>query len=611
MENQSCVAGLKTPHFQNRKKNEMSKSIKAVGYGRTSSESGDEKISVDVQKADFEKACLKEGWQNLGWFEDRDVSGRAYPVGSEFIQLDKITSSYLSNKPASKRTRKGFAAALASGASVLWVRDTTRFARPLSGSYMAPYLRSELIRLGITLYTGDTGKVDFDKLETSLVQNIQSEIEDSSIKTKVAQSKASRNTIRDNGGLYCKPDCLGFRYSGRKQVQAIQSELETVKQIFSLYLSGKTIRQITVHLNQSKIKPYKQGKMWYRRSVSQCLSRPWYAGLQTNSDGKLIHSQIFKPHAIVSVKNFQTVQNRLSGNVSAGVKRESKFAHPLAGLIRCGHCRMAMSSISSRRCDKDGTKGQLLRFYSCNTSDKDKSTVHPDCATATIRETMYDLVPIDAPNNFYQPSTNLTPPQMDGLIEALHPFTLVGYIQQLKEADTTPALLSKRQDLISQIDTLTKKAVTRYEDMESGFISRDVYQSLTLQSKSQTDTLNSELMTVEKQIKSASATWTLNTTSFADLWSMSHHTYSALLRKFVSAVYVHPDKIEIETTSNQTITIPRIKIRNGRQLPKHIEDFGYGQHITVKYQFPSDQLPKSKTLFKSETMTILAVPLQA
>lgn len=207
----------------------MSKTVKAVGYGRTSSEdqSGN-KVSVDVQRKEFEAACKANGWTSAGFFEDRDFSGRTYPLcGKAVYDLDTVTKQYLSHKNSTKVFRKGLSQALESGADILWCRDITRFARPIPSSYLKSYLISELQKRNLTLWTGDTGKVDFNKLETRIVQGLNDEIKNDALATQLAQSIKSRNDKRNNGRGYVKADCLGFRSVGMGNRYLLHQESET------------------------------------------------------------------------------------------------------------------------------------------------------------------------------------------------------------------------------------------------------------------------------------------------------------------------------------------------------------------------------------------------
>ena len=579
--------------------------VLAVGYGRTSGEDkSDKKVSVDAQHEEFQKACAANNWKGI-WTEDRGVSGRAYPTGANIADLDTVTTAYLADKNTKQRTRQGLAKALSSGASILWVRSLDRFSRPLSGSYLDSYLRAELSKHNITIWSGECGKVDFSKFETRLIATLTNETKDEDIKGKTKGSTSSRILKRDSGLLYTDPYCMGFRTAGKGKVNPIPEELATVKLIFQLYMKNPTVRHVCVTLGKQGVKPF-EAKSWGRKSITNILKRPWYVGYQYNSAGTLIPSPVFKPHAItgITLLDFERIQNALSKNEWAGIKRESKFAHPLSSLLRCGCCKSLMVPYRA-----NNNRNTPTRYYRCKNTYNDGQKVSPTCNKTLIRETYGELAYVDQQHGYLsQYSDN----GLSGLIEALSPFAIAGYIRQLSETDTTPELKAKQSTLKLQLQALTDLLTTRYQDMEAGILPRESYLALSKQSKAQTDMLKSELDKVQKEISKASTSFTLHTSSIGQLEDMSHREYSALIRKLIHTVYVHSDKIEIETVDGKSISIPRMKIRNGRQLPTHIEDFGAGgKHITISYQYPADQLPKNRTLFKSDTLTILAVPLQA
>jgi len=547
----------------------MSK-IKAVGIGRTSSEDNSGfKVSVDVQKQDFEEACKTHGWENLGFYEDRDFSGRTYPIcGKTVYELDTVTQDYLKNKNTTKLFRKGLSCAIESGASILWCRDITRFARPLPASFLKAYLIGELKKRNLTLWCADTGKVDFSKLETRIVQSLNDEIKNDALQQQLAQSVQSRNNKRDKGEVYVKADCLGFRSIGMGQIKVVESELETVRTIFSLYNSGKTIRQICIALTDTGHQPYKGGSIWNRRSICMIIKRPWYCGHQYASDlTTLIKSSVFPE--IIPLQAWQQANNRLNGNGGTdNGKKESKYAHPLQGLIRCGYCGRLMSTFRTRL---EGQ--QILRYYRCGNTDTQRAAINADCRTSAIRESMSEPALIDQGKGYLQDVNKVS--DIAGLIECLYPLTISGYIRRLGQKDLTPELSQKQSEIKSSLQDLTNKLTTRYQDYEQGLIPRDVYASLSKQAQQQQDELQRELEDVNKAISAQASKSTLTVNDIDRLQDMSHRDYTSLIREVVEKVLVYSDKIVIilHPTENgdprgYKLTIPRIITPRTKQLPR-------------------------------------------
>ncbi len=583
--------------------------VLAVGYGRTSGEDkSDKKVSVDAQKDEFEKACAANNWKGI-WFEDRGISGRAYPTGATIADLDTITSAYLADKNTKQRTRKGLATALSSGASILWVRSLDRFSRPLSGSYLDAYLRSELVKNKMTLWTGETGKVDYSKFETRLISALTHETKDEDIKSKTKGSTTSRNIKRDSGLLYTDPYSMGFRTAGRGKIQVIQSELETVKQIFKLYMANPTVRHVCVTLHKQGVKPF-ESKTWGRKSITNILKRPWYAGYQYNSHGTLIPSPVFKPHAVVSLLDFERVQNRLAQNVWAGIKRESKYAHPLAGLIRCGYCGALMVTFRSQTPKNPNP----IRYYRCKNTYNDAQDTNPSCNRALIRETMGELASIDQTSGYLSEHYD---GDIAGLIEALYPFCVSGYIKQLSETDTTPELQAKREELKSQLLNLNRVMESDYEEYhDNKRMTQAMYDKRFAKSQEQEREIKTTLYKIEKEITQASSKTNLTFADTDKLESMSHRTYSALLRKIVKSVFVYSDKIEIHLVdSEKTISLPRVKIGNSRQIPSpeisplHPNGKTLSGEVLVMYPYPSTQITKPENLYSENGVTVITTSI--
>jgi len=535
----------------------QAKQIKAVGYGRTSSESGEERASLSVQRADFDAMCKAQGWQSLGWFEDKDTSGRCYPVGAEVAKYDTITSAYLSNKAKSKQQRQGLAKALSSGASVLWVRDSTRFARPVSGSMLAPYLRGELQHRNLILWAGNV-PVDYSQFATVLSETIKDLSEDHSIKTKTGQSKASIRAKRDKGEVYRNPEMFGFRSGGHGKISPVISELETVKVIYDMFLLGQGLNAIARKLNTEKI-PTMSGKAWAFNSVRKVVNRPLYAGYQTDSKGNLVESSVYKPHAVIPLANYDKAQSMLSNN--SRPKWQSKYIHPLQGLLFCGYCGHQMGSISTRSID---TK-EPQYYYRCDWSTYRSKQDAGMCRKTMIRETLGIPATVEQKKGYLSKEGNHG--IGTGLIECLFPFVIPGYIQTLKAKANQGTLESRRTELRLNLDTILSKQTKRYLDKENGLLDDDTYACLAkslMQEKAQAET---ELKALEKEIRNVSG-FQLTDKDLDTLDGISASEYAYLLRQVVDKVTVFSDKLLIALKDGQAISIERVKDRNSRCLPR-------------------------------------------
>lgn len=541
------------------------KQIKTIGYFRTSADD-DQKVSIQLQQSDYLKAVALNGWVDCGTYTDKGISGRAYPSGAALIPFDTVTTKYLNKKQKGKTTRQGLADAMAfakvNKIDYIVVRDITRLQRPVAGGMLSPYIIGQFSDMGLLIYALDSGVIDYSKLDTRIVRNLQDDLEDNAIKTKFAQAQASIIEKRDMGLLYTRADCYGFRSAFKGQVNAVESELAVIKGIFKDFLSGKSIRQITIALNDKEIKPY-AADFWGRKSVTNILKRSWYAGLQPDSKGILIDSVVFGHYAVVSKSDFLKIQNRLEKNDSAVIRRESKFYRPLSGLIRCGYCGSIMYPLIANT-----RSSNPQYYYRCKNNHSAKCETKSTCNQSLIRETFGIPARIGQQDGYLSAQGKGT-----GLLEFLYPLCIPAFMRQLQAADTMPSLNADKSELVSKIDSLKKLTVSRYKDLESGYLDRDTYAALTKETKQQESEVLKQLKAVETKIQESASRIKLTPDMRGQLKNMPAPMFADLIKTVIESVTVYADKVVINIHPDlgwkqPAITVNRIPFRNQMQLPK-------------------------------------------
>lgn len=544
----------------------MKHQIKAVGYGRTSSEDkGEEKVSVDQQKESYLAACKANGWLDCGWHEDRDSSGRCYPVGSPVEQYDIATANYLASKPTGKKHRKGLAAALKaisdSKAMFFYVRDVTRFARPVSGSLLGQYLRGVLQASGCQLWSGNEGLIDYTKLETRIVRSLQDELEDHAIKTKAGQAKDSIRAKRDRGEIYRDPTMFGFRSSGHGKVAGVTSELETVKLIYSLFFGGLGLNAIARKLNNDKVKTM-TNKAWAFSSVRKILARPLYTGHQLDSKGSLIASPVYMPLATVSLADHRKALAILAGQ--SRPKWQSKYVHPLQGLLWCGYCGHQMGSYTGTGFDNR----EKTYFYRCDWSTYLNKEQAGLCRKTLIRETLGTPAKVGQKKGYLsKEGHNL---YGTGLIEMLFPFTIPGYIKSLKARANQGTLEARRNELLGILATLKANQVQRYSDKEKKLLDDETYSTLAKALIIEKAEAEKELNDLDKQIQEVTG-FKLTMKNVSQLENITATEYHHLIRQVVDKVLIFSDRIEVHLKGTPApISLERIQDRNSRLCPSPI-----------------------------------------
>ena len=147
---------------------------------------------------------------------------------------------------------------------------------------------------------------------------------------------------------------LGYRYRDGKYVIEPQ-EAETVRKIFSLFLSGKGVRTIVKTLNAESV-PTRYGNSWSKNSIMRVLKNYSYTGnllLQktfredylTKRDvenrGQLPQYHVSKSHeAIISMEDYLAAQKELQRRAEKYAPPEKVYTnrYPYSGLITCGCC---------------------------------------------------------------------------------------------------------------------------------------------------------------------------------------------------------------------------------------------------------------------------------
>jgi len=527
--------------------NNETATVKTIGYFRTSGDD-DQKVSIESQESAYLEAVKKLGWQSCGMFQDKGVSGRAYESDAgAIIDLDKTVEAYLCKKSSTKKTRKGltqaFETAKLSGANYIWCRDITRFCRNLDNSFLENHLKTRLHDLGLQLFCEDQGLIDWSLLSTKITQSVKGIVENDSVIGKAKDSMTSRNDNRNQGLLYSAAIGLGMKSIGKGQIIPIPEELATVKQMFDLFLAGNTITSIRNTLEQKGIKP-RTAKKWLRCVILQCLKREWYAGMMENTKGELIESLVFQSVKVVSLKDWQKVQDKLANNHS----RDQTKIHPLTGLVICKPCQKAMHIYLTR----GWNKSRIQYYYRC-----------PDCGQI-IRETMGTPSLVGQAKGYLSVNGNET--RGTGLLECLAPYVLPARLEALRLSQGTA---KTQEDITAAMDILAKLQERRkqdYQALQAGDIDKDIFDSL------KKDWIKVKEST-EKRLNALRESLSLSNSfdfdkAIKDIEEVSGPEYRQLINLVIQKIEIDRTVIVISfTKSDIPLTLPRLAIKNSRLCP--------------------------------------------
>lgn len=150
---------------------------------------------------------------------------------------------------------------------------------------------------------------------------------------------------------------LGYKTVGEDKHFEIDPETAPiVRLIFEMYADGKTVTEITQHLNLSGIKT-SRGVPFNKNSLHTILKNKRYKGIYTykgteTPDGipRIISDELFEKVAAIMEKNRK-----------APARAKAKIEYLLTTKLFCGHCKSMMTGFSGR-----GHLGKNYRYYICN-----------------------------------------------------------------------------------------------------------------------------------------------------------------------------------------------------------------------------------------------------
>ena len=204
-----------------------------------------------------------------------------------------------------------------------------------------------------------------------------------------------------------------WKNKNTKQVEIVDEAADTVRLIFSLYLSGVGLRPISQLLNQQRrktpaqlqapdIHTDKDGQhiyLWNYTGVKRILSDESYAGTLRNHKVEMHNGKVtlfipkeeqfrhedFLP-AIVSKKEWLTAQTELVSRNGKRVPRENNIAaHRYTGLLKCGDCGAPFVPII-RKTDKKQRIEYICKNYQLRgRSFCESHRIHEEALDAEVR----------------------------------------------------------------------------------------------------------------------------------------------------------------------------------------------------------------------------------
>ena len=216
--------------------------------------------------------------------------------------------------------------------------------------------------------------------------------------TKTKMANGRKASVKE--GKFIGRKCFGYTRVKIKDQKGYtlepNEEAELVKEIFDMYLNqGKGTSVIARILNERGVRPPEK-TIWQPAMVKLILKRKTYAGFVTygdhtnikqkkngvvskvriKNDNALICKGLHEP--LVSVEDFERVQEKLKKNAIKNVPTTEELQNPLAGLVKC-KCGYTMQRRKDTRENKhekrESIDKQEFVDYIVNLKDKKELTL--------------------------------------------------------------------------------------------------------------------------------------------------------------------------------------------------------------------------------------------
>lgn len=344
--------------------------IRVAGYGRVSTDSKDQKNSLEHQKASYErdyKDNPKYIYNEKYLYFDRGITGTKLnrPRFDEMLKDAGLDIVEVRNNDNDNRKRYLDYVTIPSSTrkpkfDLIIVRNTSRFARNINCVKILEQLR----QIKVYVYFCDIDKTTERETDMEEIQShLLSAERESRMKSRMVKFGNKEGAL--SGVIRASKSLYGYRYIGNEnkleiRLEIIEEEAETIRKIYKWYLEGYGIRRIERLLRENKICTRK-GKNFGKSTIRAILTNEKYKGwsvrnkydtgtvFNKNSCAKIRDKSEWIIHitekvpAIVSEKDFDKVQEMLYNKkehiLNKGIYHGiSEFC----GKIICGKCRQSI-----------------------------------------------------------------------------------------------------------------------------------------------------------------------------------------------------------------------------------------------------------------------------
>lgn len=458
--------------------------MNAVIYARYSSDNQREE-SIEGQLRECMAFAERKGYRVIRSYADRAISGKRADNRPEFQQMIADSS-------------KGEFEAV-----IVWKID--RFSRD---KYDSVCYKSKLNKNGVNVISA-TEPID-NSPEGKLMESIfegfsEYYIKDLEMKTSRGMTE---NTLKGkfNGGNIT----YGYYIDEDKHFQIDENTAPIVRDIFTRYANGETIKSIIEEMNKKGIK--NRNKPFTYHFIHWMINNRRYLGEYSFRD--TMNTEAIP--AIISEEIFEKCQKRLQQNKKMPAKfRNIDEKYFLTGKIFCGKCSSTMSGISGTAKSKEN-----YRYYQCMNSKKKK------CDKKIIQKAMIEKTILDMTLEIFKDS------------ELIKKISERCYSMQSTESSQVPILKKQLKTVQKEIDNVMNA-------IKAGIITKSTKDTLT---KLEEEQENIQISLAREQIihpilsREQIEFWIMQ---FATTDITNEEQKQRLIDIFINSVYVYDDRLVV------------------------------------------------------------------
>lgn len=324
-------------------------SYRGRSYIRYSSHMQDDGFSVEYQIAEIEEYCKNNNIDIMHHHIDQAQSATKVAGREEFFRLVEAVK--------------------AGDVDTIVIYKLNRMFR---NSYESQKYRNLFRKHGVKLISV-TQHIDEETSSGRLTANILSNIDQFQSETISDHVKSSMREMARQGYFTGGPVPFGYDLETikhgtkiRKKHVINEAEAQIVRDIFTLYAEGHSLRYICAYLKENQIKT-RLGKDFRTETVTRFLSTDTYIGtLRYKTKG---YDDIMLENAvpaIISPQLWDQVQERKKDNKRKVKPRIKKSLYPLTGKIECGICGSHFFGFRAVHKKRSGIGVYDYQYYACS-----------------------------------------------------------------------------------------------------------------------------------------------------------------------------------------------------------------------------------------------------